>query len=150
VSPVKKPLVRTAGVSAAVGFAGLAIFEYALAKGAPLGRAARGGTETELSAGLRVASAFAIVFYLAAGLAVLRCAGYAIQWISPRFAHWATSALALILPLSGLGNFASGSPWERYLMGPIALVLGGLCFVVARGTRAETRGEARHIDAPAT
>ena len=31
-----------------------------------------------------------------------------------------------------LMNFASSSPWERFLWGPLALVLAGLCFVLAR------------------
>jgi hypothetical protein len=29
-------------------------------------------------------------------------------------------------------NFASSSPWERFLWGPLALLLAALCFVVAR------------------
>jgi hypothetical protein len=131
----KRGVVRWAAIVVAVGFVGLAAFEFALAMGAPLGRAAWGGTQTELPTGLRAASAFAIVFYVLAALIVLRRAGYAIHWVSPRLARWGTWALAVILPLSAVANFASQSPWERYLMGPIALVLGALCFVVARGAR---------------
>jgi hypothetical protein len=29
-------------------------------------------------------------------------------------------------------NFASRSPWERFLWGPVALILAALCLVVAR------------------
>jgi hypothetical protein len=130
-----RDLVRPAASVVAVGFVGLAAFEFALAMGAPFGRAAWGGTQAELPTGLRLASVFAVVFYLMATLIVLRCAGYVIRWISPRLARSGTWVLAVLLPLSAVGNFASQSPWERYVMGPLALVLGGLCFIVARGAR---------------
>lgn len=35
--------------------------------------------------------------------------------------------------LSGLANLASSSGWERFLMGPVALLLAFLCLVVALG-----------------
>ena len=41
-----------AAVAAAAGFTGFAVFELALALGAPLGRAAMGGAHTYLPAGL--------------------------------------------------------------------------------------------------
>jgi hypothetical protein len=50
-------------VAAAVGIAGLAGFELALALGAPLGRAATGGTHTYLPAGLRIASGLLTIFW---------------------------------------------------------------------------------------
>jgi uncharacterized membrane protein YhhN len=37
------------------------------------------------------------------------------------------------IALSALGNFASSSGWERFLMGPVALLLALLCFIVALG-----------------
>ena len=43
-------VARTAAVLAAIGFAGLAIFQAALAAGAPWGHAAWGGEEAHLSA----------------------------------------------------------------------------------------------------
>jgi hypothetical protein len=72
-----------------------------------------------------------------------------IRWISPRLARSATWVLAVPLPLSALGNFASQSLWERYLMGPLALVLGGLCFIVARGARVSDATKDRLTDASA-
>ncbi len=149
-SPVKnRNLVRSAASVVAVGFVGLAVFDIALAMGAPFGRAAWGGTQTELPTGLRLASAFAAVFYLVATLIVLRCAGHAIRWISPRLARTGTWSLAVLLPLSAVGNFASQSPWERYVMGPLALVLGGLCFIVARGARVSDTTKDRLTDVSA-
>jgi hypothetical protein len=37
-----------------------------------------------------------------------------------------------LLVLGTLANFLSRSPWERFLLGPVTLVLAGLCLVVAR------------------
>ena len=62
-------------VAAAVGFAGLAGFELALALGAPLGRAAMGGTHTYLPPGLQLASGALTVFWALAALLILRRAG---------------------------------------------------------------------------
>jgi uncharacterized membrane protein YhhN len=45
--------------------------------------------------------------------------------------QWGTWALVAGMALSALGNFASSSPWERFLMGPMALLLALLCLVVA-------------------
>jgi len=45
--------------------------------------------------------------------------------------RWGTWALVGGMTLSALGNFASSSPWERFLLGPIALLLALLCLVVA-------------------
>ena len=38
----------------------------------------------------------------------------------------------VLLTLGALANFLSQSPWERFLLGPVTLVLAALCFVVAR------------------
>jgi uncharacterized membrane protein YhhN len=51
------------------------------------------------------------------------------------FARWGTWALAIILTLSALINFLSQTPWERFLMGPAALLLAALSvFIADRGT----------------
>ena len=49
-------VARPAAVLAAIGFAGLAIFQTALAAGAPWGHAAWGGEEAQLSAAQRGAA----------------------------------------------------------------------------------------------
>jgi hypothetical protein len=97
-----------------VGFAGLAVFQLALIAGAPLGRAAWGGTATQLPQSLRLASAVTILIYVLGALLVLRRAGFTIRWISAEFARWGTWALVIILTLSALANFLSQSPWERF------------------------------------
>ncbi len=123
---------RGVAVAAAVGFLVIAIFQAALALGAPLGRAAWGGTRTHLPTGLRIASAAAAVFWLLAALIVLARAGFEISPVSDAVARWGTWILVGVLLVGALMNFASSSPWERFLWGPLALVLAVLCFVLAR------------------
>jgi hypothetical protein len=132
VEVVRSPtLVRLAAVIVAVGFAGLAVFQLALIAGAPLGRAAWGGTSTRLPTSLRLASGVAILIYGLGAVLILRCAGFPIRWISPGLARWGTWALVIILTLAALPNLLSPSPWERFLFGPTALFLAALSLVVA-------------------
>jgi len=81
-----------AAVAAAVGSAGLAGFELALALGAPLGRAAMGGAHSYLPAGLRIASGALTVIWALAALLVLRRAGYRVPVFSARVARIGTWA----------------------------------------------------------
>jgi hypothetical protein len=130
------PSVRSPAVAAAVGFLAIATFQLALALGAPLGRAAWGGTHTHLPMGLRVASAFTVGIWVLAALVVLGRAGFGILPLPPGFVRWGTWILVGVLPLGALMNFASPSTWERSLWGPVALILAALCLAVARGTDA--------------
>ena len=66
---------RPAAVLAAIGFAALAVFQAALAAGAPWGHAAWVGENANLSAAQQSASAVAAVVYVAAMLIVLSRAG---------------------------------------------------------------------------
>ena len=119
-------------VLAAVGFLAIALFQAALALGAPLGTAAWGGTHPgALPPKLRVASAFACSFWLFAALVVLERGGSEIVSLPPTLARWGTWVLVVLLPIGAIMNFASASRWERFVWGPIALVLAGLCLVVA-------------------
>jgi hypothetical protein len=127
--------VRSAGIIAAIGLAGFVTFQVALALGAPLGAAAWGGADRVLSSGLRVASGLAALLLVVAAFAVLGRAGY---WRVDRhrsFFHWGTWGAAALLAMGALGNLASSSDWERFLNGPIALLLALACLVVALGSR---------------
>jgi hypothetical protein len=131
---------RLAAVLAATGFAGLAVFQAALAAGAPWGHAAWGGERADLSAAQQGASAVAAVFYVAAALIVLCRAG--VIWPARSGAaifRWGTWFFAAALALGALPNFASQSRWENFILGPLALVLAVLCIVVGR--RAATHDE---------
>lgn len=127
-----RALVRRAAMAVAVGFAALVAFQLALVAGAPLGRAAWEGTARVLPTSFRIGSSVTVLLYSLAALVVLRHAGFPVRWVSPAFAHRGTWAVVVILPLSALANFASESPWERFLMAPVAVVLAVLSFIVAR------------------
>ena len=116
-----------AGQVATNGFAGMIVFEAALAAGARLGDAAWGGAHAQLTTGQRFGSAVSVLFYAAAIVIVRRRAAGRAE----RRYRWATWGLAVIFALAALMNLASESPWENYLMAPVALVLAVLCVIVA-------------------
>jgi hypothetical protein len=123
---------RTAAVAAALGFAGIVIFQVALAAGAPWGHAAWGGAHAHLSTAQRSGSAAAVVVWTAAALIVLGRAGF---WGADRLAplfRWGTWFLAAVSAIAALLNFASQSRWENLIFGPTALILAVLCALVAR------------------
>lgn len=121
---------RTAARVAAIGLAGTALFQLALASGVPWGAAAWGGLYEQLPPQLRVSSAISAVALVAAAALLLRRAGFWGTASTPvRVLSW---LLVPLLALSALGNFVSASRWENLLMGPLALVLSVLCAVVAR------------------
>jgi hypothetical protein len=124
---------RTAAVAAAVGLLAIASFQAALVLGAPLGRAAWGGTHVRLPTGLRVASAVAVGVWVLATLIVLGRAGFRVSPLPSGVVRQGTWILVGMLLLGALMNFVSRSRWERFLWGPVALILAGLCLVVARG-----------------
>jgi hypothetical protein len=125
--------VKTSAIFAAIGFLVIAAFQLALALGAPLGRAAWGGNHVRLPGRLRFASAIAVVFWVLAAGVVLGRAGYDIVSLPEAVLEWGTWILVGLLVLGALMNFASRSPWERFLWGPFALILAVLTFLVARG-----------------
>ncbi len=128
--------MRRSAQAATIGFAALAVFEAALAAGAPLGHAAWGGSAAHLTTGQRVASAATAAFWLVA-IAVVR--GRDVGLAARRY-RWGTWGLVALLGVSALVNAASESAWENYLFAPVALVLAGLCGVVAYKARSRAPG----------
>jgi hypothetical protein len=122
---------RTAAILAAAGFLVIAVFQVALALGAPLGHAAWGGRQARLSTRLRIGSAVAAVFWMLAMLIVLGRAGFDVSPFPDVVERWGTWVLVGLLPVGALMNVASSSRWERYLWGPLALILAALTLVVA-------------------
>jgi len=119
---------------AAVVFAGLFIFQILLAAGVPWGRAAFGGASDILTPGLRIASVISALLFLGAIWAVLTSAavitvGQGVR----RIARWAMWGYVVLFSLSALLNFASSSPWERFGMAPLAVLLVVCCVLVTRG-----------------
>jgi hypothetical protein len=125
-------VARLAAVLAAIGFTFLAVFQAALAAGAPWGHAAWGGDNAHLSSGQRVASAVAVIIYVAAALIVLGRAGIIWRARSAALLRWGTWFFAVAMAIGAVPNFASQSRWENFIFGPLALVLAALCVVVAR------------------
>jgi hypothetical protein len=133
--------LRRAAQAVTVGFASLAAFQAALAAGAPLGDAAWGGAHAHLTMPQRVSSAVAVAFYI---VAILIVRGRAAGRVERRY-RWGAWGLAIALGLSGVANLASDSPWEHYLLAPVALVLAALCIVVAQGSEQVDRTGSRYL-----
>jgi hypothetical protein len=133
---MRNPVIRWAAIAATVGFAGLAVFQLLLAVGAPLGEAAWGGANHgRLPTDLRIGSGIAIVVYAVAGSVILARAGFGVRFVPGTLARVGSWVLVVLLTVGSLANFASQSPWERYLLGPVTLVLAALCLVVARSSQ---------------
>ncbi len=130
--------VSGVAVTAAALLIGVAVFQAAVALGAPLGDYVWGGfTEGELSPIFRIASAFAAVSLVWMALVVLARAGISVP-ITPvptQRLKTFTWVIAGFMVLNTIGNLASQSSSEQLLMAPITVLLAVLIAVVAaRGT----------------
>ncbi|QEO09132.1 hypothetical protein [Protaetiibacter larvae] len=117
-------IARIAAIAAAVLFAGLVLFQLALALGAPWGRAAYGGQTAELSVPLRVTSAVAAVIWTGVTLAVLRRAGFEV-W-APVPSSWLPVVIWVVVGLAAIAvvmNAITPSALERAIWLPVAIVL---------------------------
>ena len=110
------------------GYGAMVAFHIALAAGAPLGRAAWGGTHAHLTTGERVGSALSAAFFAGAIAVVRRRA----TGRAGRLYRWGTWTLTGLLALSVVANIASSSRWENFLLAPAAVALCVLTGVVAR------------------
>jgi hypothetical protein len=131
ITAITSVTARFAAAVAAAGFGALTCFQVALALGAPWGRAAWGGAHDRLPRGLRVASVFSAVVWIAAALLILGRAGYEISPFPSDVTRWGTWVLFGLLVLGAVMNLASRSTWERFLMSPFAALLALLCLVVS-------------------
>jgi hypothetical protein len=125
--------VPVLGAAVAALFAGLALFQIALALGAPWGRLAWGGAhEGVLPDRLRLASLAALVPILAGLAAALRAGGW-LDWPGPGVATGLLYALAALFAVSFVGNALSRSPAERRMGVPLTLALAAGCLALALG-----------------
>ncbi|WDR00964.1 hypothetical protein PSC71_09580 [Devosia sp. J2-20] len=117
----------------AILLAGLAVFQAALAVGVPWGRFAWGGQHGRLPVVLRVGSLAAILIYIGL-LAIQMQKAHVLQllpigdWIDA--AAWAVVVFYL---LGIVGNAASRSVSERWVMTPLVSMLFILSLVIALG-----------------
>ena len=123
---------RTAAVIVAAGLLLIAAFQLALALGAPLGRAAWGGSHDRLPTRLRRSSAVAVVIWLIATAVILARADYLTLPVPPEVVIGGAWMVVIVLALGTIVNVASSSPWERFGWGPLAAALAALGLVVAR------------------
>ena len=122
---------QTAAVVAAVGFLVIAVFQVALAAGAPLGRAAWGGAVARLPSRLRRASAVSAVIWLVGAVVILGRVGIEIVPLPAIVTTVGAWVLVVVSVLGAIVNVASSSRWERFGWGPLALLLAFLSLVVA-------------------
>jgi hypothetical protein len=110
----------------------LAVFQVALALGAPLGRFAWGGQHRVLPVGLRVGSAVSVLIYaLIATIAWDRVR--AIDVFPDEVTTVAAWVVFAYFVLGILMNAISRSVPERVTMVPVTLVLAVLSFLIAMG-----------------
>ena len=125
-------LVRNAALILAVLLIGLALFQFALAIGAPWGRAAFGGFVERPSPELRISAAVATVIWTAAALIVLRRAGLPVWAPLPAsWLHVAVWILVGLLALSIIVNAISPSVLEKSIWVPFGVVTTTLAVIVA-------------------
>jgi hypothetical protein len=110
----------------------LAVFQLALAAGAPWGRFAWGGQERVLPRRLRIGSLVSIAIYAVIAIIALDRAGVVdlLPDLIARIAMWVVFAyfcLGIVL------NAISRSRPERFTMVPVTLALAVLSFLVAVG-----------------
>jgi hypothetical protein len=140
----RRNLGQWAARGAAAFCAAFAVFQAALALGAPYGQIVWGGSSAVLPGDLRAASAAAAVYLLLAGAAMLVRAG---DWgrTLPQKLFWGLNAfLALQFALNTLANLAAKTGAERYGMGAASalgcLLCVGALFAASSSPPARPRG----------
>jgi len=127
--------VETVAVVCAVLFVGLAVFQMALALGAPAGSVVFGGRVAEADGRLpskwRAVSGIAAVILFGFAWVVLARAGVVATSIDQRYLSVATWAIVAYMAINSAANFASKNTIERYVLGGTSLVLVVLCSIVA-------------------
>ena len=127
----RKMQTEIAAVAFCVVLGGLAVFQLALAMGAPLGRFAWGGAHERLPVGLRVGSLVAVFIYALFAVIVLERAGLIALIPNRSIAGIGTWVIVAYLALGVAGNAFSRSRHERFTMTPLALTLCLLALAVA-------------------
>jgi hypothetical protein len=123
-------MTATAAIAATIVLAGLAMFQAALAAGAPLGRFAWGGQRDKPPAAFRIASAATIPLYGLMAIVLLDRAGVTsvLPGDAARIGAWVIFAYMIVGTVT---NLISRSRSERFVMTPVAAVLAILSAIVA-------------------
>lgn len=126
---------KVAGVVAIACALTQVVFQLVIACGAPVGKAAWGGSSAEVSTGLRVASGVASVTYVFFASILLQAAGLRDMGYSKKFCRGFTWFLTGLMSIGSVMNWISPSPLERYIWGPFTLVFAGSSLVLARSQK---------------
>jgi hypothetical protein len=108
----------------------LALFQIALAAGAPWGRFAWGGAQAKLPVALRIGSVVSLLIYSACAVIVSDRAKL-IDVVGDDVSGVGAWVVAGFLSLGVVMNAISRSKPERFTMTPVALVLAASAYVVA-------------------
>ena len=108
----------------------LALFQIALAAGAPWGRFAWGGAQAKLPVALRIGSVVSLLIYSACAVIVSDRAKL-IDVVGDDVSGVGAWVVAGFLSLGVVMNAISRSKPERFTMTPAALVLAASAYVVA-------------------
>jgi len=128
---------RLAAIIAVIAFALTMLLQVLIALGVLPITMAWGGTQTVLTPALRVAGLASVLVLVFFAYIILRRAGLVGLPPVPFWIRLMAWLITAFLALNTLGNFASRSPSERMVAGPISLVLVLACLVVAL-SRTET------------
>lgn len=120
-------------VAACVVLGLLAVFQLALAAGAPLGRFAWGGQSRVLRTRLRIGSVVSIVIYAFIAVVLLERAFLIHVLGNSGFVRVAAWVVFAYFVLGILMNAISRSRPERFTMTPVTVVLAALSLLVALG-----------------
>jgi hypothetical protein len=126
--------MRLAAIVAVILLAGVAVFQIALALGAPFGSAAWGGNHAGVLPGrLRIASLVAglIVYPLLIVFVLASAEVLTADWV-PGTGKAGMWILTGFFALGTVANFASRSKQER-IWGPVSLAIAVCCAVIAIG-----------------
>ncbi|MGO4147089.1 hypothetical protein AB4Y77_18555 [Paenarthrobacter sp. YAF11_1] len=111
----------------------LAVFQLALAAGAPIGRFAWGGQHDVLPRKLRIGSVVSILLYALFGYAALAQSGLVPVLVSQSFTAVFMWVLTAYFTVGVAMNAISRSKAERFVMTPVALVLALLFLLLSLG-----------------
>jgi len=130
--------MEASAIGAALLLAGVAVFQAALALGAPWGEMAYGGrvetTDGVLSGRHRASSAFSFFVLLFAAWVILARADVVSEgFLSDGFVRAASWVVASYLVLNTVMNATARTSVERWVMGSATAIAAVLSFVVAVG-----------------
>jgi hypothetical protein len=129
-------IVELVAVSAAVLLCAVAVFQVALAVGAPWGEATLGGRAATVDGVLTfpfrlLAAISALVLVAAAGIILTRAGVIDCGLLGDSTVFWMTWGIVGFMALNTLGNASARHPVERWVMSSITLVVTIFCAIVA-------------------